>query len=93
MTIPKSLKFPKPYKRQKNPHVKSLEFVRIFSREEREDVGLLTGVPACPSQSQARDGSLIKRSPPSRQCQYGDYVDPRCGRLCYKVFQTITIRG
>ena len=37
--------------------------------------------PTSPSPPPCRPSS------PSQQCQYGEYEHPRCGRLCYKVFQ------
>ena len=42
--------------------------------------------PTSPSPPPCRPSS------PSQQCQYGEYEDPRCGRLCYKVFQTSTTK-
>ena len=41
-------------------------------------------VPTSPSPPPCRP------SPPGQQCQFGEYEDPRCGRLCYKVLQIIT---
>ena len=35
--------------------------------------------PTSPSPTPCRPSS------PSQQCQFGEYEDPRCGRLCYKV--------
>ena len=43
--------------------------------------------PTSPSPPPCRPSS------PSQQCQYGEYEDPRCGRLCYKVFQITTTKG